>query len=225
MSTTNTDVLDYTEDDDFDEDADQSLSKLKDKARRRKGRGFASDNLRTTTDDSVGDEYSTGGPEEYDSVLASSIANETDEEFLAATAPGAPQRSVEGWIIFVRNIHEEANEEDIQDKFSEFGQIMNLHLNIDRRTGYLKGYALVEYQSIREAQRAIEGMNEAKLHGQVLEVGWAFVKPKPFSYPSARKAGKKHSASGSYKDHPARSSRKHYDSSSKSKKRNRSRSK
>ena len=55
-------------------------------------------------------------------------------------------------MIIATNIHEEADEDQLQDIFREYGEIKNMHLNVDRRTGYIKGYVLVEY-ALREEVR------------------------------------------------------------------------
>ncbi|KAG9294974.1 hypothetical protein G9A89_017768 [Geosiphon pyriformis] len=136
---------------DEDEDAKPSI--------KRKGRGFKSER---DSHDGV------RGTDKYDQFES------TTEEDAAA---GRAQRSVEGWIVLVVGLHEESNEEEIMEKFADFGDIKNLHLNLDRRTGFVKGYALVEYETYKEAKNAIESVNGDKLYGQVLHCDFAFIRP------------------------------------------------
>ena len=71
-------------------------------------------------------------------------------------------------------MNEELQEEDLLDVFSEFGAVKNLHFNLDKRTGYAKGYAFIEYEQRDDAADAIKGMDGKEVAEQKVRIDWAF---------------------------------------------------
>lgn len=126
--------------------------------------------------------------------------------------------AVEGWVIVVTNVNEEATEEEVIDKFIDFGKIKSCHLNLDRRTGYVKvrsrcfeckthepladrayrhafffaqGYALLEFDTQEEAQEAIQACKDGlTLLEEELKADFTFVKP-PAGAISGRSSGQR----------------------------------
>ncbi|PWN36055.1 RNA-binding domain-containing protein [Meira miltonrushii] len=95
-----------------------------------------------------------------------------------------PAQSIEGYIIIVTGIDEEATEEEVIEKFADFGKVQNCHLNLDRRTGYVKGYALLEFRQLEEAKEAIAACKDGlTLMDKELKAGFAFVQPPPTHLP------------------------------------------
>ncbi|XP_012485331.1 RNA-binding protein Y14 isoform X2 [Gossypium raimondii] len=142
------------------------------------------------------------GFREEDADRHSRLASRDFESLGTDGGPG-PQRSIEGWIILVSGVHEEAQEDDLHNAFGEFGEIKNLHLNLDRRTGFVKGYALIEYEKFEEARNAITTMDGAELLTQTINVDWAFS-----NGPSVAAFKRKNMRSG--RTHRSRSPRRRY---------------
>ncbi|KAJ7606527.1 hypothetical protein FB45DRAFT_1041030 [Roridomyces roridus] len=89
-------------------------------------------------------------------------------------------RSVEGWIVLVTSVHEEATEEEITDKFAEFGEIKNPSTSTAGQATTRCGYTLVEYETMTDAQAAIDGASNTPLLEQTIHCDYAFVRPPPF---------------------------------------------
>lgn len=85
-----------------------------------------------------------------------------------------PLKSVNGYILFCTGLHEELTEEKIDDLFSEYGTVKSIKVNLDRKTGSLKGYALIEYEDLTEAKDAISELNGTKFYGNEIHVDFAF---------------------------------------------------
>ena len=78
----------------------------------------------------------------------------------------------------------------MHDKFCDFGDIKSIHLNADRRTGAVKGYALIEYDSQAEAQLAINGMDGERVMGKEIRVDWAFMNGPSRGHGNPHRGGK-----------------------------------
>ena len=104
---------------------------------------------------------------------AAGVFDSVDSRRDGSSGPG-PSPSIEGWIIFISNVNQEATEEDVVDRFGEYGEVKNIQMNLDRKTGFVKGYALVEYETKAQAKAAIDDSDGQEIFGQIVSVDWAF---------------------------------------------------
>jgi len=75
--------------------------------------------------------------------------------------------------IYVGNLNYSVKEEDLNELFSEFGEVVSVKLIKDRETGRAKGFAFVEMTNDDEATKAIENLDGSDLEGRNMKVNQA----------------------------------------------------
>lgn len=72
--------------------------------------------------------------------------------------------------IFVAKLSYDTQESDLQDAFSEYGEVDSVKIIMDRDTGRSKGFGFVEMEDDEEAMNAINGLNDSELDGRTIVV-------------------------------------------------------
>ena len=72
--------------------------------------------------------------------------------------------------IYVGNLNYSLKEEELQEVFEQFGEVVSVKIIKDRETGRSKGFGFVEFSSEEEAERAMQEANEMEVGGRKLRV-------------------------------------------------------
>src|SRR4030095_12133149 len=75
--------------------------------------------------------------------------------------------------LYVGNLPYQVRDSDLEQAFSQFGQVTSAKVMMERETGRSKGFGFVEMGSDAEAQAAITGMNGQSMGGRSVVVNEA----------------------------------------------------
>jgi cold-inducible RNA-binding protein len=75
--------------------------------------------------------------------------------------------------LYVGNLSYDITEEDLKQKFSEYGEVDTVSIITDRDSGRPKGFAFVEMSSKAQAEAAIAGLNGQMINDRTIVVNEA----------------------------------------------------
>jgi len=84
-----------------------------------------------------------------------------------------------GRKLYVGNLPHSADQQTLQDTFSQCGTVDSVNVITDRDTGQSRGFGFVEMSSDSEAQKAIQELNGSSLDGREIIVNEAKPKKAP----------------------------------------------
>ena len=75
--------------------------------------------------------------------------------------------------IYVGNLSFQAEREDLLDLFSQYGEVRQCSLPLDRETGRKRGFAFVELADDAAEQKAIDDLQDVEWMGRMIRVNKA----------------------------------------------------
>jgi len=75
--------------------------------------------------------------------------------------------------IFVGNLSFRLDESEFRELFEGYGEVASAKIIMDRETGRSRGFGFVEMPNDAEGNAAVEGLNEAEVHGRNIRVNQA----------------------------------------------------
>nr|AUG32693.1 RNA-binding protein RbpD [Paulinella longichromatophora] len=75
--------------------------------------------------------------------------------------------------IYVGNLSFDAEQEDLQGLFAQYGDVSKVSLPLDRETGRKRGFAFVEMANEADEQKAIDDLQDVEWMGRMIRVNKA----------------------------------------------------
>ncbi|CAM8888179.1 unnamed protein product [Rhodiola kirilowii] len=99
--------------------------------------------------------------------------------FMPPPTPAADQvpKAEPNTNLFISGLNKRTTSEKLHEAFSQFGQVVSARVVTDRVSGYSKGFGFVNYATLEDAAKGIEGMDGKYLEGWVIFAEYA--RPKP----------------------------------------------
>jgi len=79
--------------------------------------------------------------------------------------------------IYAGNLSYNTQDNELNDAFSEFGEVQSAKVIMDRDTGRSKGFGFVEMANDDDGKKAIEALDGTDLDGRTIKVNEA--RPRP----------------------------------------------
>ncbi|KAK4396555.1 Small RNA-binding protein 11, chloroplastic [Sesamum angolense] len=103
-------------------------------------------------------------------VSNSALGSSSQESKLTEFSVASP---AESWLLVIRGLSFYTTEQGLSEAFSQYGQVVEAKIVMDRVSDRSKGFGFVTYASEDEAEKAIAEMNGKPLNGRVVFVDYA----------------------------------------------------